>query len=121
MRLVYRPKALFDLVWRKVEKCFWTIDQTHAVADRQLNSIGVGFLIVRVNAPNDRESIYYFNVMAIPPADDEKANANTIQLASVLCLISAIRVFWLQCLEKGRKVLLDDRPDACGGPYTILT
>ena len=31
--------------------------------------------------PERPESIYYFNVMAIPPADDEKANANTIQLA----------------------------------------
>ena len=34
-----------------------------------------------VNAPTDRESMYYFNVMAIPPADDAKANNNTIQLA----------------------------------------
>ena len=25
--------------------------------------------------------MYYFNVMAIPPADDAKANNNTIQLA----------------------------------------
>ncbi len=34
-----------------------------------------------VNALTDRESLYYFNVMAIPPADDEKASTNTIQLA----------------------------------------
>lgn len=47
---------------------------------KQQNTVRL-FSTGNVNAPNDRESIYYFNVMAIPPADDEKANANTIQLA----------------------------------------
>lgn len=37
---------------------------------KQQNTVRL-FSTGNVNAPNDRESIYYFNVMAIPPADDE--------------------------------------------------
>lgn len=39
------------------------------------------FSTANLNAPADRESIYFFNVMAIPPSDDSYANANTVQLA----------------------------------------
>lgn len=39
------------------------------------------FSTANLNAPTDRESIFYFNVMAIPPSDDSYANANTVQLA----------------------------------------
>ncbi len=47
---------------------------------KQQNTVRL-FATGNVNAPTDRESMYYFNVMAIPPADDAKANNNTIQLA----------------------------------------
>ncbi|MCK4182857.1 molecular chaperone, partial [Klebsiella pneumoniae] len=47
---------------------------------KQQNTVRL-FSTGNVNAPTDRESLYYFNVMAIPPADDEKASTNTIQLA----------------------------------------
>lgn len=47
---------------------------------KQQNTVRL-FSTGNVNAPTDRESMYYFNVMAIPPADDTKANNNTIQLA----------------------------------------
>ncbi|VUS54407.1 molecular chaperone [Klebsiella spallanzanii] len=33
------------------------------------------------NAPKDRETVYYFNVMSIPPTSDTDADKNKIQLA----------------------------------------
>ncbi|WP_410260723.1 fimbria/pilus periplasmic chaperone [Klebsiella pneumoniae] len=39
---------------------------------RENSRIRCVFSTGNVNAPTDRESLYYFNVMAIPPADDEK-------------------------------------------------
>ena len=48
---------------------------------KETTEYGSSFSNGNVNAPTDRESMYYFNVMAIPPADDAKANNNTIQLA----------------------------------------
>jgi P pilus assembly chaperone PapD len=33
------------------------------------------------NAPKDRESVYYFNVMSIPPTSDTDTGRNKIQLA----------------------------------------
>lgn len=47
---------------------------------KQQNTVRL-FSTGNVAAPADRESIFYFNVMAIPPADDTNANNNTIQLA----------------------------------------
>ncbi|WP_249417481.1 molecular chaperone [Klebsiella grimontii] len=34
-----------------------------------------------INAPKDRESVYYFNVMSIPPTSDADTDKNRIQLA----------------------------------------
>lgn len=34
-----------------------------------------------INAPKDRESVYYFNVMSIPPTNDADTDKNRIQLA----------------------------------------
>lgn len=34
-----------------------------------------------INAPKDRESVYYFNVMSIPPTSDADSDKNRIQLA----------------------------------------
>ncbi|HAT1571270.1 molecular chaperone [Kluyvera cryocrescens] len=47
---------------------------------KQKNTVRI-FSTGNVNAPTDRESTYYFNVMAIPPADDTYTESNTIQLA----------------------------------------
>lgn len=47
---------------------------------KQKNTVRI-FSTGNVNAPTDRESTYYFNVMAIPPADDTYVENNTIQLA----------------------------------------
>ena len=33
------------------------------------------------NAPNDRETVYFFNVMSIPPTSDSDADKNKLQLA----------------------------------------
>ena len=33
------------------------------------------------NAPKDRETVYYFNVMSIPPTSDADTDKNKIQLA----------------------------------------
>ena len=34
-----------------------------------------------INAPKDRETVYYFNVMSIPPTSDADSDKNKIQLA----------------------------------------
>ncbi|HBR7308080.1 TPA: fimbrial biogenesis chaperone [Klebsiella aerogenes] len=47
---------------------------------KQQNTVRL-FSTNNVTAPTDRESIFYFNIMAIPPADDNNAKNNTIQLA----------------------------------------
>jgi P pilus assembly chaperone PapD len=47
---------------------------------KQKNTVRV-FSTDKVDAPADRESIYFFNIMAIPPSDDSYTNSNTIQLA----------------------------------------
>ncbi|MEQ6279195.1 molecular chaperone [Kluyvera cryocrescens] len=47
---------------------------------KQKNTVRI-FSSGNINAPTDRESTYYFNIMAIPPSDDTYAENNTIQLA----------------------------------------
>ena len=47
---------------------------------KQQNTVRL-FSTNNVTAPTDRESVFYFNVMAIPPADETNAKNNTIQLA----------------------------------------
>lgn len=47
---------------------------------KQKNTVRI-FSPGNINAPTDRESTYYFNIMAIPPSDDTYAENNTIQLA----------------------------------------
>ena len=47
---------------------------------KQQNTVRI-FSTGQINAPADRESIFFFNVMAIPPSDDTYAKSNTIQLA----------------------------------------
>jgi P pilus assembly chaperone PapD len=47
---------------------------------KQKNTVRI-FSTGNVNAPTDRESSYFFNIMAIPPSDDTYASSNTIQLA----------------------------------------
>lgn len=47
---------------------------------KQQNTVRI-FSTGQINAPTDRESIFFFNVMAIPPSDDTYAKSNTIQLA----------------------------------------
>lgn len=47
---------------------------------KQKNTVRI-FSVASINAPTDRESSYFFNIMAIPPSDDTYANSNTIQLA----------------------------------------
>lgn len=47
---------------------------------KQQNTVRL-FSTANVSAPRDRETIFYFNIMAIPPSDDSYAKSNTIQLA----------------------------------------
>ncbi|AUU83725.1 molecular chaperone [Leclercia adecarboxylata] len=47
---------------------------------KQQNTVRL-FATTKVDAPDDRESLFFFNVMAIPPSDNTYANNNTIQLA----------------------------------------
>lgn len=47
---------------------------------KQKNTVRL-FATGNVNAPADRETIFYFNVMSIPPTDETYANSNTVQLA----------------------------------------
>ena len=47
---------------------------------KQQNTVRL-FSTGNVAVPTDRESMFYFNVMAIPPADEANAKNNTIQLA----------------------------------------
>ncbi|MDU4840615.1 MAG: molecular chaperone [Leclercia adecarboxylata] len=47
---------------------------------KQQNTVRI-FSAGNINVPKDRESIFFFNMMAIPPSDETQANNNTIQLA----------------------------------------
>lgn len=47
---------------------------------KEKNTVRI-FSTTNLKAPTDRESLYYFNVMAIPPSDDKYAANNTVQLA----------------------------------------
>lgn len=47
---------------------------------KQQNTVRL-FSTGNINAPTDRESIFFFNIMAIPPSDEATAQNNTIQLA----------------------------------------
>lgn len=48
---------------------------------KQTNTVRVFPNAHIVNAPKDRESVYYFNVMSIPPTSDNEADKNKLQLA----------------------------------------
>ncbi|WP_058912480.1 molecular chaperone [Entomohabitans teleogrylli] len=48
---------------------------------KQNNTIRIFPTVNISNAPKDRESVYFFNVMSIPPSDDNHADSNTLQLA----------------------------------------
>ncbi len=47
---------------------------------KQKNTLRL-FATPNIKVPLDRESIFFFNIMAVPPTDDSYANSNTIQLA----------------------------------------
>lgn len=47
---------------------------------KQQNTVRL-FSTGKVNAPTDRETVFFFNVMSIPPSDEANASNNTIQLA----------------------------------------
>ncbi|TLU67876.1 molecular chaperone [Enterobacter sp. MF024] len=84
---------------------------------KQQNTVRI-FSAGNINAPKDRESLFYFNVMAIPPSDEAQARNNTIQLAvrhrmrlifrpkSLLSLTPNIEAKKLEWRKTGNKIIL---------------
>lgn len=77
----YLIKSWVEAPEGKKESYFMVTPPLFRLEAKQTNSMRILPNAHIVNAPKDRDTVYYFNVMSIPPTAEDEADKNKIQLA----------------------------------------